>query len=66
MINQNRIMLPKLSKVWALMHFLYVDLAFFRANDDFTRLNFPAHNILKLDDIIKVVFESPGVHQVKE
>ena len=56
-----------LSKFWASMHFLLVDLAFFRANDDLTRLNFPTQNILKLDDFIRVIFEeTPGVHQVKE
>ena len=65
--HNNDSAMQSLSKVWASMHFLSGDLAFFRANDDITRLNFPVQNILKLDYIIRVVLEeTPGVHQVKE
>ena len=49
------------------MHFLFADLICSIASDDFTRLNFPAQNILKHDDLIIVeIEETPGVHQVKE
>ena len=59
--------MQSLSKVWASMQFLFGDLSFYRANDDFTRLNFPAQNILKHDHLIRVeIEETPGVHQVKE
>ena len=59
--------MQSLSKVWASMHFLFADLICSIASDDFTRLNFPAQNILKHDDLIIVeIEETPGVHQVKE